>query len=94
VDTRDLTERRGAALVDARCTGTAIRDFISVKDETAFDEDLVQSIYGPPARRGAAGLRQHPAGLGQLRARPLAGLACGRAFHMRAGRYRFRRAPG
>jgi hypothetical protein len=48
VDTRDLAAKRGAQLVDARCTGTAIRDFISVKDETAFDENLVQSIYGPP----------------------------------------------
>ena len=39
---------RGAPLVDADCTGTAIRDFVSVKDESAFDEELVQSIYGPP----------------------------------------------
>jgi aminopeptidase N len=38
----------GAPLVDANCTGTAIRDFISIADARAFDEDLVQSIYGPP----------------------------------------------
>ena len=38
----------GAPLVDAYCTGTAIRDFVSVKDESAFDEDLVRSIYGEP----------------------------------------------
>jgi hypothetical protein len=50
VDTRDLTERRGAPLVDTYCTGTAIRDFVSIKDENAFDEELVRSIYGlPPA---------------------------------------------
>ena len=48
VDTRDLTARRGAQVVDADCTGTAIRDFVSVKDESALDEELVQSIYGPP----------------------------------------------
>lgn len=48
VDTRDLTAGRGAPLVDAECTGTAIRDFVSIKDESAFDEELVQSLYGPP----------------------------------------------
>ena len=48
VDTRDLVDGRGAPLVDADCTGTAIRDFVSIKDESAFDEELVQSIYGPP----------------------------------------------
>jgi hypothetical protein len=48
VDTSDLTAGRGAPLVDADCTGTAIRDFISVDDESALDEDLVRSIYGPP----------------------------------------------
>jgi hypothetical protein len=48
VDTRDLIEGHGAPLVDADCTGTAIRDFVSIKDESALDEELVQSIYGPP----------------------------------------------
>jgi hypothetical protein len=48
VDTRDLEARRGAPLKDAYCTGTAIRDFISVKDEGAFDEDWVRSLYGAP----------------------------------------------
>lgn len=48
VDVRDLTAGQGAPLVDARCAGTAIRDFISVKDEIPFDEELVQSIYGAP----------------------------------------------
>jgi hypothetical protein len=48
VDTRDLAAGRGAPLVDAECTGTAIRDFVSVKDESSFDEELVQSRYGPP----------------------------------------------
>jgi hypothetical protein len=48
VDTRDLQAGRGAPLVDAHCTGTAIRDFISIKDESPFEEDLVRSIFGAP----------------------------------------------
>jgi hypothetical protein len=48
VDTRDLLSGRAAALVDAECTGTAIRDFISVKDESSFDEETVRSVYGEP----------------------------------------------
>jgi hypothetical protein len=48
VDTRDVLDRRGAPLVDAWCTGTAIRDFVSVKDESGFDEDTVRSIFGAP----------------------------------------------
>ena len=48
VDTRDLRDGRGAPLADAYCTGTAVRDFVSVKDESAFDEDLVRSIFGAP----------------------------------------------
>jgi hypothetical protein len=39
---------RGALLADADCAGTAIRDFVSIKDESAFDEDLVRSIFGAP----------------------------------------------
>ncbi|HTU75243.1 MAG TPA: hypothetical protein VMG38_17150 [Trebonia sp.] len=48
VDTRDLQAGQGAPLADVRCTGTAIRDFLSIKDESPFDEGLVQSIYGAP----------------------------------------------
>jgi len=48
VDARDLAAGRGAPLVDAECTGTAIRDFVSIEDESHFDEELVQSLYGPP----------------------------------------------
>jgi hypothetical protein len=48
VDVRDLTTGHGAPLVDAWCTGTAIRDFVSVKDERPFEEDTVQSIFGAP----------------------------------------------
>jgi hypothetical protein len=48
VDVRDVSAGRGAPLVDAHCTGTAIRDFISVKDESAFDEELVTSVFGAP----------------------------------------------
>jgi hypothetical protein len=48
VDTRDLQAGHGAPLVDADCTGTAIRDFVSIRDESALDEDFVRSIYGEP----------------------------------------------
>ena len=48
VDTRDVQAGHGAALADAQCTGTAIRDFLSIKDESPFDEELVRSIYGAP----------------------------------------------
>jgi hypothetical protein len=48
VDTRDLQAARGAPLADVYCTGTAVRDFVSVKDESAYDEEFVRSLYGPP----------------------------------------------
>lgn len=48
VDASDLKAGRGAPLVDAHCTGTAIRDFIGVADERSFDEDLVRSLFGAP----------------------------------------------
>ncbi|HEX4830206.1 MAG TPA: hypothetical protein VH478_03825, partial [Trebonia sp.] len=48
VDTRDLQAGSGAPLADVYCTGTSIRDFVSVKDEGAFDEGMVRSIYGEP----------------------------------------------
>ena len=48
VNTSDLQAGTGAPLADAYCTGTAIRDFVSVKDESAFDEETVRSIYGEP----------------------------------------------
>jgi hypothetical protein len=48
VDTRDLTAGRGAPLADAHCTGTAIRDFISIKDESPFDDGLVRELFGAP----------------------------------------------
>jgi ectoine hydroxylase-related dioxygenase (phytanoyl-CoA dioxygenase family) len=48
VNTTDLHAGLGAPVVDADCTGTAIRDFVSTKDESAFDEEAVRSIYGAP----------------------------------------------
>ena len=44
----DLVEGTGATLVDAHCAGTSIRDFRRVEDGSAFDEDLVRGIFGPP----------------------------------------------
>jgi hypothetical protein len=48
VDTRDLQAGRGAPLVDVCCTGTAIRDFVSIKDESSFDEQTVIELFGAP----------------------------------------------
>ena len=48
VDAGDLTAGRGAPLVDAHCTGTAIRDFRNVVDGSSFDEETVTRIFGTP----------------------------------------------
>jgi hypothetical protein len=48
VDASDLAAGRGAPLVDVACTGTAIRDFVNVADESKFDEESVQALFGPP----------------------------------------------
>jgi hypothetical protein len=48
VSVPDLMAGRGAPLVDAYCTGTAIRDFINVADETGFDEQAVIDVFGAP----------------------------------------------
>jgi hypothetical protein len=39
---------RGAALVDVYCTGTSIRDFVNVADESRFDEETVVELFGAP----------------------------------------------
>ena len=44
----DLMAGRGAPLVDVYCTGTAIRDFINVADESSFDEETVVKLFGAP----------------------------------------------
>jgi hypothetical protein len=48
VNVHDLIVGRGAPLVDVRCTGTAIRDFINVADESSFDEKTVVDLFGAP----------------------------------------------
>lgn len=48
VDVRDLMAGTGAPLVDVHCTGTAIRDFVSVEDESRFDEGTVAALFGAP----------------------------------------------
>jgi Phytanoyl-CoA dioxygenase (PhyH) len=48
VDARDLMAGRGAPLVDVYCTGTAIRDFLNVADESAFEEQTVRTLFGAP----------------------------------------------
>jgi hypothetical protein len=44
----DLMAGRGASLTDVHCTGTAIRDFINVADESSFDEQTVIELFGTP----------------------------------------------
>jgi len=44
----DLVAGRGAPLVDVNCTGTAIRDFVNVADESSFDEEFVVELFGAP----------------------------------------------
>jgi hypothetical protein len=48
VNVPDLMAGRGAVLVDAYCTGTAIRDFVNVADESRFDEQTVVGLFGAP----------------------------------------------
>ena len=48
VDVPELMAGRGDPLVDAYCTGIAIRDFISVVDERRFDEETVVKLFGGP----------------------------------------------
>jgi hypothetical protein len=48
VDRRDVAQRIGAPLVDVRCTGTSLRDFLSVKSCERLDEELVRAVYGDP----------------------------------------------
>jgi hypothetical protein len=48
VNVPDLLVGRAAPLVDAHCTGTSIRDFINVADESTFDEDTVVRLFGAP----------------------------------------------
>jgi hypothetical protein len=48
VDARDLLADKGAPLADVHCTGTAIRDFRNVADDSAFDENTVTKLFGSP----------------------------------------------
>lgn len=48
VDVRDVQSGRGAPLVDVHCTGTSIRDFRNVADDSAFDEQMVVDVFGAP----------------------------------------------
>jgi len=48
VYTPDLMAGRGAPLVDVNCTGTAIRDFVNVADESRYDEETVVKLFGAP----------------------------------------------
>jgi hypothetical protein len=48
VDVPDVLVGRGAPTVDVYCTGTAIRDFRNVADDSSLDEDTVRQVFGEP----------------------------------------------
>lgn len=48
VDRRDVCAGVGPSLVDADCTGTAIRDFVNAASGEPFDEEVVRGLYGEP----------------------------------------------
>jgi hypothetical protein len=48
VNAGDLKQGRGAPVVDAHCTGTAIRDFRNLENDGCFDEGLINRLFGPP----------------------------------------------
>ena len=48
INVPDLMAGRGAPLADVHCSGTAIRDFINVADESSFDEQTVIELFGAP----------------------------------------------
>ena len=48
VDARDVADGVGAPVVDAYCTGTAIRDFHNAADGSGFDEGMVRRLFGEP----------------------------------------------
>ena len=60
VDVRDVRDGRAAPVVDARCTGTSIRDFRHVGTNEPIDEDLVREVFGAPPE--GAMLVYEPAG--------------------------------
>jgi hypothetical protein len=50
IDRRDVENGIGAPMADVACTGTALRDFVSVRNGTRLDEALVRKVEGraPP----------------------------------------------
>jgi hypothetical protein len=69
VDARDLAAGRGAPSVDARCTGTGIREFRNIGDDRPFEEDVVVRLFGRPPP-GAMLVYEPDDAAGRLPARP------------------------
>lgn len=45
----DYYENNASRLtIASHCTGTAIRDFVNVADESSFDEEFVVELFGAP----------------------------------------------
>ncbi len=63
ISLRDVIEGRGAPIVDSRCTGTSLRDFVRAADSSPMPEEVAQRfdhdhhaddvlVYKPPQRVG------------------------------------------
>jgi hypothetical protein len=61
VNIRDVAARAGAANVDSRCTGTALRDFLRCRDLERVPEDLA-ALYDEGAHKDEGMLIYQPAG--------------------------------
>ncbi len=48
IDRRDVNSGAGASMVDVHCTGTMLREFVSVASEEGFTEELVRQMTGAP----------------------------------------------
>jgi hypothetical protein len=48
MDRRDMVSGWGAPAVDVRCSGTMLREFLSVTSDQGFPEELVQQVAGVP----------------------------------------------
>ncbi len=48
LDRRDVLANKGAPLVDVHCSGTMLREFLSMVNDTGFPEDFVRRMGGAP----------------------------------------------
>ncbi len=48
IDRRDVNSGAGASMVDVHCTGTMLREFVSIVSDEGFTEELVRQMTGAP----------------------------------------------